>query len=189
MLDPRMPAVKMRPTFVRLAPVSGRHVAAIQALAADAAIARWTTVPHPYPPDGALRFVDRAQRQRALGASATFAVCEGDRLVGVAGLTREAATPERAELGYWIGRPYWGRGYATAAARQVLAHGFRRMRLRLVFARCASANGASLHVLEKVGLRFVALEAPAPARAWLGAVRRYQLARDAWRALAERQER
>ena len=139
--------------------MSGRHAREIQALAAAEAVARWTAIPHPYPLDDGLAFVERAQRLRARGMRETFAVCEADRLLGVATLARREATPDHAELGYWIGRPYWGRRYAPAAGRQLLAHGFGRMRLSLVFARCFGANHASIRVLEKLGFRFVGLEA------------------------------
>ena len=167
---------------VRLVPVSARHAGDIQAFASDEAIARWTTIPHPYPRDGALAFVDRAQRMRARGAHETFAVCEpGGRLLGVATLVRDEKLPARAELGYWIGRPYWGRGYATAAARQLLAHGFERMALDAVFARCFAANRASARVIEKLGFRFVGLEASSTPTRRADPVRRYELTRGDWR--------
>jgi RimJ/RimL family protein N-acetyltransferase len=161
--------------------VSGRHARAIQALAGDESIARWTNIPHPYPSDGAWAFVDRAQRIRAYGLGATFAVCEARRCLGVAVLTREPGAPGRAELGYWIGRPYWGRGRATAAVAQILAHGFGRMRLAVVFARCVTANRASIRVLEKLGFRFVGLEAARDARWPREPVRGYELTREEWR--------
>jgi RimJ/RimL family protein N-acetyltransferase len=162
--------------------VSARHVREIQRLAADPAIARWTTIPHPYPRDGALVFVARAQRLRALGLHATFAVCDGDDLVGIATLARHEPVADRAELGYWIGRPHWGRGHATAACRLVLAHGFERMRLGVVFARCFTANDASLRVLEKLGFGFVGLEAARSPGRPVAPVRRYELSRAAWSA-------
>ena len=167
---------------VRLVPVSTRHARDIQALASDEAIARWTTIPHPYPPDGAVAFIDRAQRMRARAAHATFAVCEaGGGFLGVAALVRDEKLPARAELGYWIGRPFWGRGYATAAARWLLVHGFERMGLDAVVARCFVINEASARVIEKLGFRFASLEAsPTPKRP-AEPVRRYELTRGDWR--------
>jgi ribosomal-protein-alanine N-acetyltransferase len=167
---------------VRLVPVSARHARDIQALASDEAIARWTTIPHPYPPAGALAFVDRAQRMRARGAHETFAVCDaGGGFLGVAALVRDEKLPARAELGYWIRRPYWGRGYATAAARRLLAHGFEHMDLDAVVARCFAINQASARVIEKLGFHFVRLEAsPTPKRP-AEPVRRYELTRRDWR--------
>jgi len=182
MLDHPGERVKIGPMSLHLVPVSGRHAREIQALAADEAIARWTAIPHPYPLDGGLAFVERAQRLRARGMRETFAVCEAGRLLGVATLARHETTPDHAELGYWIGRPYWGRGYATAAGRQLLAHGFGRMRLVLVFARCFSGNRASIRVLEKLGLGFVGLEAARNSKWPIERVRRYELSRAGWQA-------
>lgn len=167
---------------VRLVPVSARHARDIQALASDEAIARWTSIPHPYPRDGALAFVDHAQRRRARGAQETFAVFEaGGGFLGVAALVRDDHLPARAELGYWIGRPYWGRGYATAAARRLLAHGFELMDLDVIVARCFAMNQASARVIEKLGFRFVGLEASRSPKRPANPVRRYELTRRDWR--------
>jgi len=166
---------------VYLRPLSGRHVRAVQALASDEAIARWTAIPHPYPRDGAQTFVEREQRLRARGLHATFAVCDADGLLGVVGLRRDPMMPEGAELGYWIGRPYWGRGHATAAVTQILAHGFGRMRLAVVFARCFSANRASARVLERLAFRFAGLDASQDPRRPHEPMRRYELTREEWR--------
>ncbi|MDH4351518.1 MAG: GNAT family N-acetyltransferase, partial [Gemmatimonadota bacterium] len=80
----------------------------------------------------------------------------GDRatavLVGAIGLILR---PEhsRAELGYWIGRPFWGRGYATEAAGAMLRYGFETLGLRRLYACHFARNPASGRVLEKVGMR------------------------------------
>jgi RimJ/RimL family protein N-acetyltransferase len=172
---------------IRLRPIAFEHIPDIQALASDEAIARFTAIPHPYPVNGARAFVEQAQRLRARGLCATFAVCEVARCVGVVTLARDATVPERAELGYWIGRPFWGRGLATAAVGQILAHGFGRMRLAVVFARCFTENRASARVLETRGFRFVGLEvtrvAGGRSRQPVG---RYELTVEAWRRAASR---
>lgn len=166
---------------IRLARLSGHHVNEIQALAGDEGIARWTDIPHPYPRDGARAYVEGELRLYARGLRAAFAVCEAGRVVGITGLARVPAAPDRAELGYWIGRPYWGRGRATAAVAQTLTHGFDRMRLAVVFARSFSANRASARVLEKLAFRFVGLEASRDPRRRDEPVRRYELTREDWR--------
>src|SRR5262245_36392417 len=114
---------------VTLEPVGWHHVRYIQALAEDPAIGATTNLPEPYPLDGAEQFVRAAIEKRASGEERLFAViadasgAESSRLVGVCGLlgikngTEEPGRSAQAELGYWIGRPYWGRGYATSAAR------------------------------------------------------------------------
>jgi RimJ/RimL family protein N-acetyltransferase len=56
-----------------------------------------------------------------------------------------------AEIGYWLGEPFWGRGIATAAVAAFTAHAFADLGLRRVFARVLEWNPASARVLEKCG--------------------------------------
>lgn len=112
------------------------------------------TIPHPYPQGAAEEWIagqpDRFRSREAV----VFAVClrESDELVGAMGLDL-APEHEKAELGYWIGVPYWGRGYATEAARAVLAYGFGTLGLERVVARHYARNPASGRVLRKLGMR------------------------------------
>jgi RimJ/RimL family protein N-acetyltransferase len=71
--------------------------------------------------------------------------------IGAVGLSLESEH-SRAELGYWIGKPFWDLGYATEAARAVISYGFRQLGLNRIHARCFSFNKASAHVLEKLGM-------------------------------------
>ena len=142
---------------VCLEPYEARHAAAFQALAADARIAATTLVPHPYPPDGALRHAERAARARERGEAYAFAVVEreGGAVVGSCGLKHVDRTAGQAEVGYWIGVPFWGRGHATAAVRLAVAFAFDGLGLDRVVAEVLEANPASARVLEKVGFGVV----------------------------------
>jgi RimJ/RimL family protein N-acetyltransferase len=96
-----------------------------------------------------------AQRHRyKKGLAVTFAIVpsRASLPIGVIGLglTREHS---RAELGYWIGKPYWNRGYATEAARAVLRYGFEVLGLNRVWAHHFARNPASGRVLEKIGMK------------------------------------
>ena len=73
--------------------------------------------PWPYLPEHAREFARRAQDSRIPAFLLTLPEHQGSRLIGCAGL---GETPTGVELGYWIARPYWGRGYATEGARGVL---------------------------------------------------------------------
>jgi RimJ/RimL family protein N-acetyltransferase len=160
MLDHWPGTVKMGP-MIRLVWLSGRHASDLALLAAD----EWD-VPG---------FVTRAQRLRARGERATFAVLDGKRLVGVAMLGRDRSEPGRAELGYWIGPGERGHGHATAAAQQLLTRAFGLMDVALVFATCSETNHASARVLSKLGFRRVGV-AKDP-----DALDRYELTREEWR--------
>ena len=90
---------------------------------------------------------------RASGSEAVFAVTLGTdgTLVGSMGL-HLFPQHDRAELGYWIGKPFWGRGYATDAARAVVRWGFESLGLERIFAYHMTANPASGRVMEKMGV-------------------------------------
>lgn len=65
--------------------------------------------------------------------------------------------PEKtvAELGYWVGEPFWGQGLATEATRKVLGFGFETLAVTKIYATCRVQNLGSIKVLERSGLRNV----------------------------------
>ncbi len=75
------------------------------------------------------------------------------RLIGNCGIRMDAAGASEAEIGYELDPAYWGRGYATEAARELLRFGFEELVLHRVAAWCIAENTASAHVLEKLGLQ------------------------------------
>ena len=130
--------------------------ARIQELAGDRAIAENTLrIPYPYE-DGMAERAILAQKERCReGREVTFAIVprSGKRLIGMIGLVL-TEKHSRAELGYWIGKPYWNRGYATEAAEAVLRYGFETLGLHRICAFCFGGNPASGRVLEKVGMTY-----------------------------------
>lgn len=60
---------------------------------------------------------------------------------------------DHAELGYWLGRDYWGQGYATEAARRMLHFGFTDLKLHRIHAVHLSMNPTSGKVLQKIGMQ------------------------------------
>lgn len=126
----------------------------IRRLAGDRAIAENTLViPHPYETGMAEHWIQEQRRRYRHGRGVSFAIVpkRGRLLVGVLGLAL-AREHSRAELGYWIGKPYWNRGYATEAARAVLRYGFEVLRLNRIHAFHFARNPASGRVLEKIGM-------------------------------------
>jgi RimJ/RimL family protein N-acetyltransferase len=87
--------------------------------------------------------------------SVQFAITHREKgfLIGGIGLNNINKEHENAELGYWIGKPYWGKGYCTEAARTVLKYGFEVMRLNRIHANHYTRNPASGRVMQKIGMK------------------------------------
>lgn len=83
-----------------------------------------------------------------------FAIVTGEGLVGVIGISRNPQNPGAAELGYWLGRYYWGRGIATEAGRLALGFAFETLGLDDVEAGHFEDNAASGRVLQKLGFTY-----------------------------------
>lgn len=124
--------------------------ARIASLACDRDIARMTTrMPYPYGLQDAEAFVERVGQQD-LRRDVTFLVeADGEGPVGMVGFFTEGAVGP--ELGYWFGRPSWGRGYATEAAEAALDWAHHSWGKRAVVAGFFTDNTPSQRVLEKTG--------------------------------------
>lgn len=122
----------------------------IAQLACDPAIARMTTrMPYPYGLDDAEAFIERT-RVQDLSRDVTFLVeADGEGPVGMLGFFTEG--PVGPEFGYWFGRAWWGRGYATEAAEAALDWAHRIWGKRAILAGFFADNPASRRVLEKAG--------------------------------------
>ena len=127
--------------------------AALQRLAGEREVAEGTLLPHPYEPGMARAWIWDQALAFADGNSIDFAIerAEDAALIGTIGLAIDRIGA-CAKLGYWLGTPYWGRGYATEAVRAVLGYGFAVLELERVWAPRFRWNVASARVLAKSGL-------------------------------------
>jgi RimJ/RimL family protein N-acetyltransferase len=128
----------------------------VQSLAGDRAVADTTSIiPHPYRDGMAEAWIAGQDSERSAGTQYIYAIARADdeQLVGAIALRPIATAQEN--LGYWIGREFWGRGYATAAARAVVALAFTCLDCQQLTASHLSRNVASGRVLEKCGLDVV----------------------------------
>ena len=136
-----------------------REFAAEDASAVGRVVGEWGVarmmrrIPHPYEDGWAEEWIAGCRPAFEAGERVSFAVVlrEGGALVGSIALHLDARD-NSGELGYWVGRPYWGRGYATEAARAVVRYGFEELGLRRVRANHIVGNPASGRVLRKVGM-------------------------------------
>ncbi len=152
--------MKQRPTLhterLILRPFESSDAGDVQRLAGDFEIADTTlNVPHPYEDGMAEDWIATHQPQFEAGALCAFAItsAETGELIGAIGL-RINANFNRAELGYWIGRPYWNNGYCTEAAHAMLEYGFIELGLNRIYATHLTRNPASGQVLRKVGMAY-----------------------------------
>ena len=139
---------------LRLRPFVLTDAEAVSTLAGDEAVARNTlNIPHPYERAHAEEWIDSHQSQFARREAVTYAATRLDdgELVGAVGLILDPEN-DSAELGYWIGREHWGQGFATEAARAVVAWAFRSLGLHRIHASHFPRNPASGRVLRKLGM-------------------------------------
>ncbi len=149
-----MDHVKLENETVLMRPLEARDSSAILDLAAAPEIAANTFVPHPYPPEAASEFIQKGQEGWRSGEAYVFGIIEksSQRFSGCMGI-HPAPEHNRAEVGYWIGLPFWGRGLATAALRLLLQFGFETLKLNRVEAGHFDYNPASGRVMQKAGMR------------------------------------
>lgn len=108
-------------------------------------------IAHPYTEQDAHAFLELAKDPDKIWLAITL-LSDGRQIGGI-GL-RIDSPHQHAELGYWIGVPYWGRGYATEAAREMLRYAFADLRLHRILASHFKHNPASGNVLRKLGMRY-----------------------------------
>ena len=128
---------------------------AVTAIVSDREIAANTlSIPHPYERPMAERWLATQADAFERGESVTFAVTrrESGALLGCVGLMIER-DHLRAEMGYWMSRDSWSRGFGTEASAAVLRHAFEQLGLHRVFAHHLTRNPASGRIMQKLGMR------------------------------------
>ena len=119
----------------------------------DEAVYRYLSsrIPQPYTLDDANWWIETGSKDKAIVRAIEY---RGD-FCGVIGATLQAFEhAHSAEVGYWLARPAWGNGIATAALRQFSEHLFAKTEIRRLFAGVFDGNLASARVLEKAGYEF-----------------------------------
>ena len=114
-------------------------------------------LPYPYTPEDGEEYI-----LSMLAADETktfaFAITVEDVVIGSIGVFRRDNIHFRtAELGYYIGEPYWGKGYATSAVKQICQYVFANTDMIRIFAEPFAHNTASRRVLEKAGFQLEGL--------------------------------
>ncbi|MFN3309971.1 MAG: GNAT family N-acetyltransferase, partial [Anaerolineales bacterium] len=125
-------------------------------LIGDFDIARMvSSIPHPYEEEMATEWIRGHESQLNSQTALHYAIVrQADHLlIGAIGLAFDWQN-RSAELGYWIGKPYWNQGYATEAAQAVLKFAFGELGLNRVEAQHITKNPASGKVMQKLGMTY-----------------------------------
>ncbi len=128
----------------------------LQRLAGDIAVADTTAaIPHPYPNGAAEEWIgthkDEFIKKKMLALAVT--IKDTGELAGCVSIMDIDSMSNSGELGYWIGKDFWGKGYCTEAAGAIMEYGFENMRLNRIAARHFARNPASGKVMQKLGMK------------------------------------
>lgn len=136
---------------LRLRPYTETDIAEMLPLIGTREVAATTLrIAHPYTEKDAKGFLALTRDPDKLWLAITLRT-DGSQIGGV-GL-RLDEQHQHAELGYWLGVPYWGKGYATEAAREIMRYGFEELHQHRIFASHFKHNPTSGRILTKLGMR------------------------------------
>ena len=141
----------MKEESVTLRPLVSADVKHLTALADNKKV--WDNLrdyfPYPYTEKDAIAFIDMVSKKEPIGS---FGIIYHEELCGVISLIfQDDVYTNSAEIGYWVGEPFWGKGIATKAIALITKYGFENLGLRRIFAGVFEFNVISMKVLEKNG--------------------------------------
>jgi ribosomal-protein-alanine N-acetyltransferase len=129
---------------------------AVGVLANDIEIAANTeNLPHPYTEELAVEWIASHQAQLIHDRRLNLAIVDRKTKVVMGAIGLEFnASHHHAEIGYWIGRPFWNNGFATEASLGLIRYGFNQANLHRIFSVVLKRNATSRRVMEKLGMTF-----------------------------------
>ena len=138
---------------IQLAPLAAEHAPAMDELARDDDVARFTRVPEPVPEGFGERWVERYTRGRDEGTNAAFAIVEAESggVLGFIGLVKLDLETQEAEAGYIVASHARGRGVATRALRLLTSWAFVELPLERIELLIDVENPASEVVAQRCG--------------------------------------
>lgn len=150
---PSLGDVRLQTARLSLRPLDPGDGPALVRHLSEHAVSRWLArVPYPYGPTDAAAFIDHVRAAAIAGTAVTLGLVPRDGrdggVIGVVALHGLDGTPE---FGYWLGRPFWGRGLMTEAAGALLAFVFKGLPVTEVVSGAFFGNAASLAIQERYG--------------------------------------
>lgn len=123
-------------------------------------ISRWTFIPHPYRMEHAEYFLKmvRVWHRKKLAQHFGIILAETGELIGVIAMFDLDLRNKRTEIGYWLGKAYWGQGLASEAVRLIVHYCFDELKLHRVYAHVFTGNAASERLLLRIGFQWEGME-------------------------------
>jgi ribosomal-protein-alanine N-acetyltransferase len=113
------------------------------------------TFPHPYTLDDAKQWIELCKME---AKPTVFAIDIDGQVVGGVGIVlQKDVFRKNAEIGYWLGEPFWGKGIATEAVKELTQYAFKHFDIQRLYAGVFEYNPASMRVLEKAGFHLEAI--------------------------------
>lgn len=139
-----------------LEPADGGSVAVYLS---DIEVARWLVrVPHPFTVEDAADFIDQCCTTANLGTATTLGlVIRGDDRALVRGIVALHSLDTRPEIGFWLGRPFWGHGLMSEAVDATLAWAYANLDVDAIAAGAFQGNVASLAIQTRQGFEVIGM--------------------------------
>ena len=119
----------------------------------DKDVIKWLSdIPFPYTLNHAEEFIERSQEEVLKQESYNFMIFQDRKMLGGIGFSE--FNNKSCQVGYWLGKKYWGNGFATEAVKSILGFGFDQLNLEEIYAAYKIGNEGSKRVLTKCGFEF-----------------------------------
>lgn len=130
-----------------------KDVDAIQKCCKDRSISNWIiTMPYPYKKKDAIWFIKDCAKKWKKKTDYLFVIEYKRELIGAIGM--HTKPEDKAELGWWIAKPHWGKGFASEAAKLLVSEAFRQKELHKLYAVFLEGNKRSERVMQKIGMKY-----------------------------------
>jgi len=148
--------LKIKGQIINLRKLTKSDAFSIFQNAKDKKISRYTTLPYHYKLKHAQDFIKKTHQnqKRKTAYELGIELKETGKIIGMMSLMKINYDNRNAEVGYWLGKKYWGQGIAKEALKLILDLGFKKLKLSRIYARVMHPNIASAKLLESVGFKF-----------------------------------
>ena len=142
-----------------LRPLEPVDAEAVAVYLSDLEVARWLVrVPHPFTVENATDFISQCCATAGLGTATTLGlVLRGDDRAVVRGIVALHSLDTRPEIGFWLGRPFWGHGLMSEAVDATLAWAYANLDVDTIIAGAFEGNVASLTIQARQGFEVVGM--------------------------------